>query len=229
MCAALLRRLDSRREDKLGTNPNVPRPSVMRLPHYYRRLLQAIRDGQRIISSQELGEEVGVPAAQARRDLSYLGEAGRPGVGYNVQELAARLEQFLGLTEVKEAVLVGTGNLGRALASYPGFARYRLHIAALFDRDPAKLGTRIGLLQVYPMEELAPFVRERGIKIGILAVPAPPAQAIAEQMAEAGIRAIWNFAPVSLQLPPTVMVFNEDLAARLATVSYYIAQRAIEH
>lgn len=208
----------------MGTSENIPRPCVMRLPHYYRRLLQALQNHQAIISSQELGEEAGVPAAQARRDLSYLGEAGRPGVGYGVAELASRLERFLGLGELKEAILVGAGNLGRALASYPGFGRYGLRIVALFDRDPTKIGARIGALEVRPMEELGAFVRQRKIKIGILATPAPPAQSIAEWMAEAGIAVIWNFAPVSLELPARVMVFNEDLAARLATLSYYMMQ-----
>ena len=201
----------------------VPRPCLMRLPHYYRRLLQAAHEGQSIISSEELGTEAGVPAAQARRDLGYLGEQGRSGVGYEVKELAARLERFLGLSEEKEAVLVGTGNLGRALASYPGFARYGLRIAALFDRDPTKIGTRIGGTEVRSLDDLADVVLKRNIRLGILAVPAPPAQSIAERMAEAGIRVIWNFAPVSLQVRSDVLIFNEDLAARLATLSYYIS------
>jgi len=206
----------------MGAQRNIPQPCVMRLPHYYRRLLQALHENQAVISSQELGDEAGVPAAQARRDLSYIGEAGRPGLGYKVADLAGRLESFLGLGEIKEAVLVGTGNLGRALASYPGFSRYGLRIAALFDRDPTKIGARIGSIEVHSVDDMVTFVRQRQIKIGILAVPAPPAQSIAERMAEAGVKVIWNFAPTSLTLPPTVMVFNEDLAARLATLSYYV-------
>lgn len=202
---------------------SIPRPTVLRLPQYYRRLLLAMNEGQAVISSHELGVEAGVPAAQARKDLVCLQETGRPGVGYNVQQLAAQLEEFLGLTEVKEAVLVGAGNLGRALVSYPGFARYKLRISALFDHNPAKIGTRVGGLEVHSLDKLGPHIQERGILIGILAVPAPPAQTIAERMAEAGIRVIWNFAPMSLQLPGDIMVFNEDLAARLATLSYYIA------
>jgi len=197
----------------------------MRLPHYYRRLLQALHAKQTIISSQELGDEAGVPAAQARRDLSCLGESGRAGIGYDVAGLAARLEHFLGLNEPKEAILVGTGNLGRALASYPGFGRYGLRIVALFDRDPTKIGQRIGGIDVYSMDELSNFVRRRKIRLGILAVPAPPAQAIAERLAEAGVQVIWNFAPVSLELPAHIMVFNEDLAARLATLSYYMTRQ----
>lgn len=201
----------------------VPRPCLMRLPHYYRRLLQAMHEQQAIISSQELGSEAGVPAALVRRDLSYLGEIGHSGIGYNVRELATRLEDFLGLKETKEAVLVGVGNLGRALAAYPGFARYGLRITGLFDSDPAKIGSRVGGTEVRSLNELEGFIRERGIALGILAVPAPPAQAIAERMAGAGVRVIWNFAPTGLRLPPHVLVFNEDLAARLATLSYYIS------
>jgi len=123
---------------------------------------------------------------------------------------------------------VGVGNLGRALASYPGFARYKLRITGLFDHNPAKIGSRVGSLEVFSLDELPDFIRRRGIMIGILAVPAPQAQTIAERIAEAGIKVVWNFAPVSLQLPSGVMVFNEDLAARLATMSYYITQKSTE-
>lgn len=204
----------------------LPKPCLMRLPHYYRRLLQAMHEGQSIISSDELGEEAGVPAAQARKDLSYLGEFGRPGVGYDVNELAAHLEKILGLNEPKEAILIGVGNLGRALASYPGFARYRLHITAAFDLDPAKIGQRIGSIRVLPLEELEPFIRQNNVQMVILAVPAAQAQSIADRLSAAGIRLIWNFAPVALRVPEGVMVFNEDLAARLATLSFFLMRRS---
>lgn len=204
----------------------LPKPCLMRLPHYYRRLLQAMHEGQSIISSDELGEEAGVPAAQARKDLSYLGEFGRPGVGYDVYELAAHLEKVLGLNEPKKTILIGVGNLGRALASYPGFARYRLQIIAAFDVDPSKIGQRIGSIPVLPLEELETFVRQNDVRMAILAVPAPQAQSITDRLAGAGIRLIWNFAPVSLRVPEGVKVFNEDLAARLATLSFYLVQHS---
>lgn len=204
----------------------LPKPCLMRLPHYYRRLLQAMHGGQSIISSDELGEEAGVPAAQARKDLSYLGEFGRPGVGYDVHELAAHLEKVLGLNEPKKAILVGVGNLGRALACYPGFARYRLHIAAAFDIDPAKIGQRIGSIRVLSLEELEPFVRQNNVQMAILAVPAAQAQSITDRLSAAGILLIWNFAPVALRVPERVMVFNEDLAARLATLSFFLMQHS---
>ncbi len=204
----------------------LPRPCLMRLPHYYRRLLQAMHEGKAIISSEELGEEAGVPAAQARKDLSYLGEFGRPGIGYDVYELAAHLERVLGLNEPKTAILIGVGNLGRALASYPGFARYRLQIAAAFDVDPSKIGQRIGTIRVLPLEEMEAFIRQNDVRMAILAVPAAQAQAIAERLCAAGIRLIWNFAPVALRVPEGVLVFNEDLAARLATLSFFLRQHS---
>lgn len=209
----------------MDQRPHVPQPCLIRLPHYYRRLLQARQDRQQIISSRELGEEAGVPAAQARKDLSYIGESGRPGVGYNVRKLSAQLEQFLGLKVPKEAVLIGLGHLGRALASYPGFTRYRLKIVAIFDHNPTKIGTEVSGMAVHSLDDLASFVREHDIAIGILTVSGLQAQGAAERVAEAGIRVIWNFAPVALRVPDDVMVFNEDLAARLATMSYHIMQQ----
>ena len=118
----------------------IPGPSLRRLPIYYRRLCQAVDAGERIVSSKALGDAAGVPDAQVRKDLSYLALDGRPGIGYDARSLAALLEEFLGLVNDKEAVLVGAGNLGMALAMYPGFVRYGLQIVALFDNDPAKLG-----------------------------------------------------------------------------------------
>ena len=205
-------------------HPTVPRPCLIRLPQYYRRLLQARQDRQQIISSKELGDEAGVPAAQARKDLGYLGESGRPGVGYNVRQLIAQLEDFLGLKVRKRAVLIGMGHLGRALASYPGFSRYRLQVVGIFDHNPMKIGSQIGDTTIHSLDNLASFVQEHDIAIGILAVSALQAQNTAERMVEAGISVIWNFAPVALRLPEHVMVFNEDLSARLATMSYYIMQ-----
>ncbi|MBT9148890.1 MAG: Redox-sensing transcriptional repressor Rex [Dehalococcoidia bacterium] len=124
------------------------------MPVYYRRLLQAIEEGVPFVSSDNLGRSVGMPGAQVRKDLRYLSEHGRPGVGYDARSLAAHLEEFLGLVNDKEAVLVGVGNLGRALALYPGFARYRLQIIALFDSDPTKVGQTVGDRQIFPVEKL---------------------------------------------------------------------------
>ncbi|MHB1295686.1 MAG: redox-sensing transcriptional repressor Rex [Anaerolineae bacterium] len=205
----------------------IPRPSLARLPHYYRRLLLAIERGEDVISSYELGYAAGVPAAQVRKDLSHLGELGRAGIGYDTQELAAVLQDFLGLANDKEAVLVGAGNLGRALAAYPGFARYGLKIIALFDNDPAKIGGSVADKEVYPLAKLVNLVKRLQVKMGIVAVPADQAQSVADLMIEAGIEVIWNFAPRRLVVPSHVLLESEDLAARLATLSYHITRKKL--
>ncbi len=209
----------------MSENIGIPRPSLARLPLYYRRLLLAIEEGEEVISSNDLGIAAGVPAAQVRKDLSHLGELGRAGIGYNTQQLAATLQDFLGLANDKDAIVVGAGNLGRALAAYPGFERYGLRIIALFDNDPVKVGMTIGDKQVFPVSKLVNLVRRLHVQMGIITVPADQAQAIADLMVEAGIQVIWNFAPRRVSVPSHVLLENEDLAARLATLSYHITRQ----
>jgi redox-sensing transcriptional repressor len=206
----------------------IPRPSLNRLPLYYRHLRVLAENNVGITSSDELGASVNVPAAQVRKDLTFLGELGRPGVGYEVASLAAQLEDVLGIVNDKEAVLVGAGRLGSALAGYEGFRNYGLNIIALFDSDPAKVGHNICDKSVFPIAKLPNLARRLNIQLGIIAVPAPCAQDVADLMIRAGIRVIWNFAPVYLKVPDDVWVENEDLAARLAALSYHITQQKIQ-
>jgi len=205
----------------------IPRPSLNRLPLYYRHLVELAEKNIGITSSEELGAAVDVPAAQVRKDLTFLGELGRPGVGYEVLPLAAHVEEVLGIVDDKEAILVGAGRLGTALADYEGFRKYRLDIVALFDIDSCKVGKTVGEKTIFPLSKLSSLVQRLNIQLGIIAVPASSAQEIAELMVEGGIRAIWNFAPIHLKLPDRVWVENEDLAARLATLSYHITQQRI--
>ncbi len=202
----------------------IPAPSLRRLPLYYRRLQQAIQDGEDIISSQALGEAAGVPAAQVRKDIGHLGEYGRPGVGYDVPSLTTRLEEFLGLVSEKRALIVGVGNLGRALASYPGFTRYGLHLRAVFDADPAKVGTTVAGLQIQSLSEIGTTIQQERIQMGIVTVPAPYAQEVADILVENGISVIWNFAPTSLVVPDSVLLQSVDLATELATLSHRIVR-----
>ncbi len=208
--------------------PSIPLPSLRRLPIYYRRLRRAIDEGQAVISSQELGDAADVPAAQVRKDLSHVGEVGRAGIGYDVAALADCLERFLGLVNDKEAVLVGVGNLGRALVSYPGFTRYGLRIVALFDSDPAKIGQVMGEHRVLSVAKLGDLVSRLHVQMGIITVPGEAAQPVADAMVAGGIRVIWNFAPVTLRVPDCVLLKNEDLAAELATLSHHISLRHLE-
>jgi redox-sensing transcriptional repressor len=205
----------------------IPRPALQRMPVYYRRLMQAIEEEIPFISSDELGRSVGVPGAQVRKDLSYLSKHGRSGIGYDARSLASYLEDFLGLINDKEAVLVGVGNLGRALVFYPGFASYRLQIIALFDNDVAKVGQIIDGRRILPMEKLANLSQRLHIQMGIITVPASAAQGVAEAMVAGGIKVIWNFAPCRLVVPEDVLVRNEDLAAQLATLSHHITRRKV--
>ena len=209
----------------MSTESGIPRPSLQRLPVYYRRLQYAIKEGVHFVSSNDLGRSAGVPGAQVRRDMSYLEEVGIPGVGYDARSLAAHLEKFLGLVNDKEAVLVGMGNLGRALALHPGFKRYGLQIIALFDNDAAKVGQIVGGREILPVEKLSNLSQRLNIQIGIITVPAESAQEVADAMVAGGISVIWNYAPSRLTVPENVLVKNEDLAAELALLSHHIAQR----
>ncbi|HEX2922439.1 MAG TPA: redox-sensing transcriptional repressor Rex [Chloroflexota bacterium] len=204
----------------MENRPKVPTPSLNRLPLYYRYLLEAREQRLTVVSSEMLGDAAGVPAAQVRKDLGYLGEFGRPGIGYDVIEMQRRLGELLGLVKEKEVIVVGAGRLGSAISSYQGFATYGLRIAALFDSSPARIGSKVGGLSVVSMDDLNEYVSEHGIQMAILAVPASAAPKVAEQLVAAGIKAILNFAPVKLEVPAGVMVSNEDLAARLATLSF---------
>ena len=206
----------------------IPRPSLNRLPLYYRHLIELAEKNVGITSSEELGEAVNVPAAQVRKDLTFLGELGRPGVGYEVLSLAAHLEEVLGIVNDKEAVLVGAGRLGTALASYEGFRKYGLNIIALFDSDPEKVGQTVCDKSVFPISKLSNLVRRLNVQLGIIAVPASCAQEISDLLVQSGIKVIWNFAPVHLKVPDQVWVENEDLAVRLAALSYHITQQKIQ-
>ena len=204
----------------MESRPKVPTPSLNRLPLYYRYLLEAREQRLTVVSSEMLGDAAGVPAAQVRKDLGYLGEFGRPGIGYDVIEMQRRLGELLGLTKEKVVIVVGAGRLGSAISAYPGFATYGLRIAALFDSSSARIGTEIGGLAVLSVDELRSFVQQHGIQMAILAVPSSAATKVADQLVAAGIKAILNFAPAKLEVPPDVVVSNEDLAARLATLSF---------
>jgi redox-sensing transcriptional repressor len=208
----------------LSSRFGVPLPTLRRLPLYYRRLRQAAEDHIRVISSEELGRSVGSSAAQVRKDLSYLPEVGRAGIGYDVVSLAAYLEDYLGLVNDKEAVLAGVGNLGRALALYPGFKDYGLQIVALFDSDVTKIGKLVGEQRILPIEKLTNLCQRLHIQMGIITAPPQAAQEVADAMLAGGIRVIWNFAPCQITAPGNVIVKNEDLATELATLSHNITR-----
>lgn len=205
----------------------LPRPTLERLPAYHRIVAQVVEAGDEYIASSDLGRELNIDDAQVRRDLSFVWGKGRPGLGYEAAELLRRLEDVLGFNNLADTVLVGAGRLGMALYHYPGFRAYGLEIVAVFDNDPDKVGRPVapGSDQfVLPVSKLGDLVHRLRVQLGIVAVPPREAQQVADTMVQAGIRAIWNFAPVTLRVPVNVVVRQEDLAVGLATLQYHLAQ-----
>ncbi|MGB9620149.1 MAG: redox-sensing transcriptional repressor Rex [Armatimonadota bacterium] len=206
----------------MAENEKIPTPTLERLAMYLRVLTNLMNTGVRTVSSTHMEEHTGVNAAQFRKDLSFFGEFGRPGVGYNVESLHARIKEILKLHQPQRVLLVGAGNLGRALVGYPALAAEDFHIVAVFDNNPAKVGSELMHLTIDHVDSLVERNRTLGARIGIIAVPAYAAQQVAEQLVEADVLAILNFAPVVLRLPPQVTVRNVDFVQELAVLSFYL-------
>ncbi|PRX31756.1 redox-sensing transcriptional repressor [Orenia metallireducens] len=204
-------------------NITTPATTVERLPLYYRYLQKMDSQGVEVISSKELGDGLGIPSTQVRKDLSYYGEFGRRGVGYEVSDLMKNLERILGLDNNWEVVLVGAGNLGQALVNYGGFKKLGLDISYVLDIDPDKVKSNLGNAQVYSMKELRRVVTDNDIRIGIIAVPSEVAQQVADELIDGGIKAIWNFAPIHLRVSEDIKVRDEDLSIGLISLSYYLS------
>jgi redox-sensing transcriptional repressor len=204
--------------------PIVPPMTIARLPLYLRCLEKARDDHVELISSHELAQLTGRNAAQLRKDLSYLGEFGTRGVGYQVEELIAQISKWLGVVKERSVGVFGVGKLGEALCNYSGFANKGFRIVALFDVDPRKVGQTIAGLRVQHLTGLKDFARSNAIEIGLLATPAAVAQKVAEELVSGGIKAILNFAPVNLELRPDVCVRNVDLAVELQIIGFHLGR-----
>jgi redox-sensing transcriptional repressor len=205
---------------------SIPEATVGRLPRYLRALIGLAEEGTSVASSDELAAAAGVTSAKVRKDLSHLGSYGTRGVGYDVAYLIHQIRRELGLTQDWGIAIVGIGNLGHALANYRGFAARGFRVAALVDVDPVKIGERIGDLEVEHIDRLPELVRERRIAIAIVATPATAADEVVEQIVEAGIRSILNFAPAPVTAPPGVSVRSVDLAVELQILAYYEQRKA---
>ena len=204
--------------------PKIPEMTIRRLSVYTRCLLQLEEDGVNTISSQELAERFNLNSAQVRKDLAYFGEFGVRGIGYYVTGLKNELQRILGLDRAWPVVLVGFGNLGSALFHYKGFGTQGFKIAAIVDDDPAKVGRDVDGVPIIPSRELGREARTRGVQIAIVAVPAESAQAVADHLVAAGIKAILNFAPARIKVPRDVRLKNVDLSIELETLSFYLAK-----
>jgi redox-sensing transcriptional repressor len=193
---------------------------------YLRALTELSDQGVATCSSQDLSLAAGVNPAKLRKDLSYLGSYGTRGVGYEVEYLRYQIAREIGQTQEWAVVLVGVGNLGQALSNYQGFTPRGIHVAALVDADPARVGTTVAGLTVSAMADLPAVVAERGISIGIIATPAEAAQDVAEALVAAGVTSILNFAPVVLDVPEGVDVRKVDLSIELQILAYHEQRKA---
>ena len=189
----------------MNTN-KIPDIIIGRLPVYLRALQRLSERGTLTTSSQELGEIIGISAAQIRKDISQFGEFGKQGTGYSVPFLIERLRSILKVDRVWEVVIVGMGDIGHALARYNGFANRGFHINMVFDNDPQKIGQIVGEYEIYDTAVLPEKIKQNRIKIAMLTVPAMNAQETADMLVKAGIKAILNYAPISLSVPPGVRV-----------------------
>ena len=202
----------------------LPQTTIARLPVYLRSLVMLANKGEQIISSDGLAQVAGTNAAQLRKDLSYLGEFGTRGVGYDVDQLINEISKWLGLLRDRTVVIVGLGRLGGALVGYQGFSEKGFKVVGAFDRDPSKVGTEVDGLVVRNINELDDFSKSflGGVDIGIIATQAPSAQGVANRMVNAGVRAIINFAPITIDVPGGIVLRQVDLSVELQILSYYL-------
>ena len=193
--------------------------TLMRLPAYYHYLITLKEAGDNNISCSTIGRRFGFTSIQIRKDFEAIGAVGKPKIGYAIQDLIDEISNTLGYHNAREAFLVGAGNLGKALLGYSGFEVYGLKIVAAFDKDLESAGNSAAGKQIFPLERFEELTQRMHIQIGIITVPFDKTQEIADMMVSAGIKAIWNFAPVHIEVPDGIIVENVNMAASLAVLS----------
>ena len=207
---------------KLNKNAGVSLTVIRRLPKYYRYLNDLLDKGTTRISSQELSILTGFTASQIRQDLNNFGGFGQQGYGYNVEDLQRELGKILGLNNKYNAIVVGAGNLGQAIANYKGFEDAGFKVLSLFDRNPRVIGLKIRGIEIRDMDTIEDFIDEHNVEIGIITTPKESAQEVADIYVKAGIKGIWNFAPTDFNVPDNVIVENVRLNESLFILSYFL-------
>jgi redox-sensing transcriptional repressor len=201
---------------------DVPDIVIGRLPIYLRALNFLLEEEREITASQELADKLGISSAQIRKDLSHFGEFGKQGTGYEIKYLREQLRKILKVDQEWDVALVGAGDLGHAIAHYGNFDRNGFHIVAVFDRNPRKIGAKMGRFQILDSESIPTVVHDMHIKVAIIAVPADSAQQVADTLVETGIQAILNYAPITLNVPPKIRVQYIDPVVHLQRMTYYL-------
>ena len=209
-------------------NPlEIPEIVIKRLPLYLRTLDLLAEQGQGVTSSQELGERLGISSTQIRKDLSYFGEFGKQGTGYDVRYLQDQLRQILHVNRLWKVALIGAGNLGHAILHYSSFEQRGFSIVAVFDKDNQKIGRQIKGLCVLDVVTLREVIRQLGIQIAIIAVPADEAQQVADALVAAGVKALLNYASITLHLPADVRINHLDPLIGLQSMTYYLSPEPV--
>lgn len=199
--------------------------TLQRLPQYLIMLKSEAHEGHTAVSADDIGQVVKVSPSQVRHDLSSCGANRAPGESYDVKELMAQVEHALGYDDISNAVIVGAGQLGRALLSYTNYSEYGVDVIAAFDADESLVGREVGGRPILSIKRMSSLCRRMKVHIGIITVPAPHAQEVCDRLVEAGVRAIWNFAPTVLRVPEGILVQNENMASSLALLCNHLSQR----
>ena len=216
----------STREKKKAAG--IPDGVISRLPIYYRYLSELVITDQQRISSAQLGEALGITAAQIRSDFSYFGSFGQQGYGYNVEQLLDQIKGILGLDRTYHMVLIGAGNLGRAVASYGNFRNRGFDIRAIFDNNPLLEGNYLAGCIIQPISRLEPYLEENHVDIGILATPREASQEMCDRLVAGGVTGVWNFSPLRLQAPANVVVEHMHLTESLLKLSFRMKNQEME-
>ena len=202
----------------------ISQATIDRLPLYFRTLRLVEEEDMQIISSDELGRRLDITPEQIRKDLATFGQFGRKGIGYDVRELKNKIENILGLQNKWRLAIVGVGHLGGALANYVNFASLGFSVAALLDINKKIIGSEVNGIKVTAASRMKEIIAADEVDIGVITVPASEAQSVADSLVAAGIKGIWNFAPIKLSVPPEVPLVNEDLSVGLSALSYHMSQ-----
>ncbi|MCR3956292.1 MAG: redox-sensing transcriptional repressor Rex [Gudongella sp.] len=206
----------------MGKDNKVSLTVIRRLPKYHRYLSDLMDRGISRISSQELSVLTGFTASQIRQDLNNFGGFGQQGYGYNVEDLQRELGKILGLDQKYNAVIVGAGNLGQAIANYRGFEDAGFRVLSMFDRNPRVIGLKIRDIEIRDMEHIEDFIKENDVEIGIITTPKESAQQVADIYVKAGVKGIWNFAPTDINVPDDMIIENVRLNESLFILSYFL-------
>ncbi|MFN2242483.1 MAG: redox-sensing transcriptional repressor Rex [Anaerolineae bacterium] len=200
----------------------VPDIVIGRLPIYLRALTHLLEEGQEVTSSKEMAERLGISSAQIRKDLSHFGEFGKQGMGYNIAHLRDQIRRILQVDRIWSVAVVGAGDLGHAIVQYGGFEGRGFRVACVFDNNPEKIGRRLGKFEICDVAEMPERLKEMGIAVAIVAVPAGAAQTVVDALVKGGVQAILNYAPITVTVPPEVRMQYIDPVTHLQRMTYYL-------